>query len=171
MRGCRKATVGELGRSGKGDSDAPFKIYMTSCRKATESNAVETLGRQLQAGQGSPVDRAGVDTDLIGCNKYPLQRGVPEDDCLAVVVRREDKLIPDPDEVVRVLFLQGYSSPYSCVDKDVFLRLIVQEQRGEEIKMLLGQLELTILGIRCDGGRAAVVEVEVIVFPVEDPVE
>jgi hypothetical protein len=129
------------------------------------------LGREFQTGKVPPVDGAGVNTDLIWSDKHSLQGCVSEDYYLAEVVGGEDELITDPDEVVGILLLQGYTPSQTCMNKNVSLSLVVQEQRVEEIEMFLRELKLPLLGVTPDGSAATIVEVEIVVFPIEVPIE
>ncbi len=102
--------------------------------------------------------------------------GVAEDDGLAEVVGRSYKLVAYPQQVIDLLFLQGNLFPKACMDEDIIIRFVPEEQGMEEAHMAVRYVDLSPpacfeVSVRCDGGVPAVEEIKVFVFAIAYIVE
>ena len=84
------------------------------------------------------VDSPGVDANFIGEYKWPDEGGMPENHALAEILLRVDELLPDPDQIVRGLFLKGNAVSKPGVDHDKLRRFVVQAKIAKEPPVTLG---------------------------------
>src|SRR4051812_8012286 len=88
-----------------------------------------------QTGQVAGGVGAGIDADPVRADVGLGGHTVPVHDDLAVVERREEKLLSDPNEVRRGLTIQGNTGPDSGMDEEVVALRMRQLQRLEEVEL------------------------------------
>ena len=82
---------------------------------------IETEARQLHGSKEIAIDGAGINTDLVGGNKWRDKRGVAEDDPLAVIPLIGEERFPHLTEIRDILDAEGSSIAETGMDEDILV--------------------------------------------------
>jgi hypothetical protein len=115
--------------------------------------------------ENAAVDGPRVDADLVSGKENILAGGMAENDRLSPVVGGEEKILPDPEHIARVLPGQRYAGAQSGMDKNEAFGLVTEFQIFEKIEMRLGNAQLRTFTVLLQRTLAAVVVVKKLVAP------
>src|SRR4029453_1469202 len=140
--GCRPSRAHRGSSAGLSTESSSSRQQLLADRAALHPSdaapdLVEDALRQVERGEATSEDAAGVEPDLaMRLEPHLAKRRVPENDGLREAVLRREELLANPQEIARLLTVERPPRAHSCVHEEVRPVLVVKAKRpAQELEM------------------------------------